>query len=288
MGRQEAGRRGRGPDRGGPGVGRSRRASPSWSTCRSASSWNGAPFLDHEGLEVLVDGKTDYSFVSATRLRLPWGVPGQPGLGMIGLAFGVLGGSSGSTWRALPDGRRGRARARHGGGVAALAARHGAVDPVDAVGRAGAGGRGDRRPATTGTRGEARSWRRGGGTWRRRPRGAPPPVPNVGHGARIGRWGDPRVCTRGSPHRVFPALGAGEAPGSSRGAAPAATAAGEAERSQFGGGDPVLRGVLLGVLLFHLTTVPPGRGCAARPVTRSVTGFAYRSLALKGIARGRT
>ncbi|MER6152548.1 phosphatase PAP2 family protein [Streptomyces hirsutus] len=54
------------------------------------------PFLDHEGLEVLVDGKTDYSFVSdhATLcMALAVGLfLANRRLGMIGLAFGVLGG----------------------------------------------------------------------------------------------------------------------------------------------------------------------------------------------------
>ncbi|MFC5956606.1 phosphatase PAP2 family protein [Streptomyces pratens] len=54
------------------------------------------PFLDHEGLEVLVDGKTDYSFVSdhATLcMALAVGLfLANRRLGMIGLFFGVLGG----------------------------------------------------------------------------------------------------------------------------------------------------------------------------------------------------
>ncbi|MFD6323579.1 phosphatase PAP2 family protein [Streptomyces sp. NPDC058442] len=54
------------------------------------------PFLDHEGLEVLVDGKTDYSFVSdhATLcMALAVGLfLANRRLGLIGLVFGVLGG----------------------------------------------------------------------------------------------------------------------------------------------------------------------------------------------------
>src|SRR4051812_40137614 len=54
------------------------------------------PFLDHEGLEVLVSGKTDYSFVSdhATLcMALAVGLfLANRRLGIIGLLFGVLGG----------------------------------------------------------------------------------------------------------------------------------------------------------------------------------------------------
>ncbi|GAB2794753.1 phosphatase PAP2 family protein [Streptomyces chlorus] len=54
------------------------------------------PFLDHEGLEVLVEGKTDYSFVSdhATLcMALAVGLfLANRRLGIIGLLFGVVGG----------------------------------------------------------------------------------------------------------------------------------------------------------------------------------------------------
>ncbi|GAB2459930.1 phosphatase PAP2 family protein [Streptomyces incanus] len=54
------------------------------------------PFLDHEGLEVLVDGKTDYSFVSdhATLcMALAVGLfLANRRLGIIGLLLGVVGG----------------------------------------------------------------------------------------------------------------------------------------------------------------------------------------------------
>ncbi|WP_320780785.1 phosphatase PAP2 family protein [Streptomyces sp. CRN 30] len=54
------------------------------------------PFLDHDGLEVLIDGKTDYSFVSDhATLTMAMGVAlflANRKWGFVGLVFGVLGG----------------------------------------------------------------------------------------------------------------------------------------------------------------------------------------------------
>lgn len=60
------------------------------------------PFRDHEGLDVLVAGKTDYSFVSDHATLIMAMAVGlfvaDRKFGVVGLVVGLLGGSSGFTW----------------------------------------------------------------------------------------------------------------------------------------------------------------------------------------------
>ena len=104
------------------------------------------PFLDHKGLEVLVAGKTDFSFV-CDHATLAMALGGRtlrrqpevrPRRARARPARRVLPGLHG---RALPDRRRGRLRARHRRRAAPRAARPAAAHP----------GGGGRRPLARGS-----------------------------------------------------------------------------------------------------------------------------------------